>query len=76
MTTTLFEGDYAASVLQLELNSKIYLSQIPWLEKHGTIKDLFQGKIAEIIQHQGQAKEKRNLFIELSKAVPCYLPAR
>lgn len=75
MTATQIGGD-CASVLQLEPIPKLYFSQLPWLEKHGTVEEFFQGKIAEIIQHQRKAKEKQNLFIALSSAVPRYLPAR
>lgn len=75
MTTTQI-GGVCAWVLQPEIISKLYFSQLPWLEKHGTIGDFSQGKIAEIIQHQRKAKKKQNLFIALSIAVPRYLPSR
>lgn len=55
---------------------KLFLPQLPWLEKHGRITDFAQSQIAEILSHKEVAKDKQHLFLALSRAIPFYLPIR
>lgn len=52
------------------------LPQIPWLEKHGSITNFSQSKMAELTNHKDAAKDKQQLFLALSEVVPYYLPER
>jgi hypothetical protein len=78
VTTTMVieSGVNIPSSAELRPITRICFPQIPWLEKHGNIKDFAQSMMADVTRHSIASKDKQELYQAMCHSIPFYLPGR